>query len=226
MAAIEAFRQTHNRGERPHDAAVAPPQLAEALVRALRGGLPVIACDERDDLDFLRIESAEVAVLDQVVRVFVVQLVADEGAGVVQNRRVFQPLALAIRQAVNRARLIEELRRQPRHLLRVLRPVMAALGELVHAAPADVRKAIGLRDLFAVTRDVIEHDALAQGQIAERDVVGAKTPQQLVEQHDAGDRKIRAPRLQARHAQPIVEIERDQVLANAPDLFRGRPPVA
>ena len=59
---------------------------------------------------------------------------------------------------------------QPRDLLRVLGPVVAALGQLEDAAAADVGIAIGLRDLLAVPRDVVEHQPFAQRQIAERDL--------------------------------------------------------
>ena len=100
----------------------------------------------------------------------VVALVADVDADVVQQRRVFQPLALAIGQAVDGARLVEQREREPRDLLRVLRPVVAALGELDDAAAPDVGIAIGLRDLLAVPRDVVEHQPFAQRQIAQRDL--------------------------------------------------------
>ena len=68
------------------------------------------------------------------------------------------------------ARLIEQRDREPRDLLRVLGPVVAALGELEDAAAADVGIAIGLRDLLAVPRDVVEHQPFAQRQIAQRDL--------------------------------------------------------
>ena len=45
---------------------------------------------------------------------------------------------------------------EARDLLRVLGPVVAALGELEHAAPADVGIAVGLRDFLAMPRDVVE----------------------------------------------------------------------
>ena len=43
----------------------------------------MIPCDERDDLDFLRIEATEVPILDQIVRVLVVAFIADVNADVV-----------------------------------------------------------------------------------------------------------------------------------------------
>ena len=90
----------------------APPQVAEAVVLPLRRRLAVIARDERDRLDLVRLEAAQIAVLDQVVRVLVVALVADVDADVVQERGVLEPFALAVGQAVDGARLIEQRRRR------------------------------------------------------------------------------------------------------------------
>jgi hypothetical protein len=84
--------------------------------------------------------------------------VADMDADVVQDRRVFEPFPFAIGQAVNRARLVEERHREPRHLVRVVRPVVASLAELEHAAAAHVGIAIGLRDLLPMPCDVVEHE--------------------------------------------------------------------
>src|SRR5437762_2683091 len=53
MAAVEAFRQAEDRRERPHDAPIAAAQLAVCAVLALRGRLPVVTGDERDDIDLL-----------------------------------------------------------------------------------------------------------------------------------------------------------------------------
>src|SRR5439155_13653155 len=117
-------------------------------------------------------------------------------ADVVEDRRVLEPLALAIRQAVNRARLIEQHDREPRDVLRMLRKVVAALGELEDAAPPDVGIPIGLRDLLAMARDVVEHEPFTQREIAQRDFFGAEPPQNLVEQNRAGNREVGAPRLE------------------------------
>ena len=67
----------------------------------------MIAGDLRDHLDLIGVEPAEIAVLDQVVGVLVVLLVADQHSDVVQDRRVLQPVALAIGKAVNRTRFVE-----------------------------------------------------------------------------------------------------------------------
>jgi len=108
VAAIEAFREPQHRRQRTHGLPHAPRQMTEALVLPLRRRLAVIAGDERDDLDLVRLEAAQVAVGDQVVRVFVMAFVADVHADVVQDRRVFEPLALAVGEPVNRAGLVEQ----------------------------------------------------------------------------------------------------------------------
>ena len=107
----------------------------------------------------------------------------------------------------------------------MVRPVAAALGQLEHAPAADVRVAIGLSDFLPVARDVIEHEAFAQREIAQRDLFGAEPAKDLVQENGAGDREIRASRLEARDAQPLFKIERGELLADAPDLLGGKPAV-
>jgi hypothetical protein len=226
VAPIEALCEPQHRGQRAHPAALAALEIAEAVVRAFRSRLAVVARDERDCLDLVRVEAAEIAVLDQIVGMLVMLLVADERADVVQQRGVFQPFALAIAEPVDGARLVEQGHRDPRDLMRVLRPVVTPLGELVHAAAADVGIAVGLRDFLPVPGDVVEHDAFAQRQIAQRDVVRAEPAQHFVEQNHAGHDQVGASRFQPRHAHPVVEVEREQHLARTADLLGGDAPVA
>jgi hypothetical protein len=108
VAAIEALRQAQHRRQRPYDPPALPGQLCEPDMAALRRGVPVIARDEREDLDLSWLEAAQVAVANQVVRVFVVPLVADVHADVVEQCRVLEPLAFAIGQGVRAARLFEQ----------------------------------------------------------------------------------------------------------------------
>ena len=86
-------------------------------------------------------------------------------------------------------------------------PVAAALGELDDAAPADVRVAIGLCDLLAVARDVIEHHAFTQRQVAQRELLGAEAAHERVNQHRAGRGEVGAPRLESRHSHALLEIQ-------------------
>ena len=117
VTAIEALRQAHYRGERANRGPRAPLQLAEALVLSLRRRLAMITGDERDRLDLVWFESAQVAVLDQVVRMLVMALVADGHADVVQDGGVLEPFPLAVGQPVNGARLVEQGDGQPRDVL-------------------------------------------------------------------------------------------------------------
>ena len=215
VAAVEAFGEPHHRREPLDRLAQRSLQLAVPVVRFLRRRLPVVARDERDDLDLLRVESAQVAVLDQIVRMAVMALVADVDADVVQQRAVLQPFPLAVGEPVHAARLIEDVQRQPRDLLRVLRPVPAPLAEFDDAAAADVGIALDLADAGAVAVDVVEHDALAQGEVAEREPIGAEPADNRVEEDRAGHREIRAARIHARRRQAFFDVRFDEVFSQA-----------
>ncbi len=108
-------------------------------------------------------------------------LVADVIADVVQERRKLQPFALAIAEAVDVARLVEQGQRQPRHLPRVFRLPVAALGELDGRAAPHVGIAIDAGDFLPVLLDVVEHQPFAQRQVAQRDFAGIELSQQRVE---------------------------------------------
>jgi hypothetical protein len=162
VAPVEALGEPQDCGERADRAPLPASEIAEAVVLALGRRLAVIARHERDRLDLMRLEATQIAVRHQIVRVLVVSLVADMDADVVQDRCILEPFALAIGQPVDRARLIEQSDREARDVLRMLGPVIAAFGELEHAAAPHVGIAIGLRDLLAVARDVIEDEPFAQ----------------------------------------------------------------
>ena len=120
VAAIEPFRQPHDRREHPNRAAEAAVEVPVSLVRFFRGRLPMVSRDERDNLDLLRIETPQISILDQVVGMAVVALVTDVNADIVQQGGEFEPLALAISQPMDAARLVENAERQPGDLLRML----------------------------------------------------------------------------------------------------------
>jgi hypothetical protein len=117
VAAVEAFGEPQDGGERSDGNPRAAPQVAEPVMTALGCRLTVITGHQRDRFDLVGLEAAQVAVLDQVIRVFVMLLVADVDADVVQNRGVLEPVALPISEPVNRARLVEQRHCQPRDLL-------------------------------------------------------------------------------------------------------------
>jgi hypothetical protein len=212
MAAIEAFREPENRRERPDGPAAFAAELAILLMPAFRRRLPVIPGHQRDDLDLLRIEAAQISILDQIVRMLVMALVADVDADVMQQGGIFEPFTLAVGEAVDDARLVEQGNREPRHLLRVLRPVVAPLGELEHAPSPYVRIPVGLRDLLPVAPDVVEDQTLAERQITERDVRRTEPAQNRVQQDAARDGKVGAPRLEARYSQPLLNITSNEHL--------------
>jgi hypothetical protein len=117
VAAVEAFRDAQHRGEGLDRSPQGSGQLRVLLVRALRRAAAVVARDERDHLDLVGMKSAQVAVLNEVVGMLVMARVADVAADVVHQRGIFEPLALPIREAVHRARLVEERQRQPHDLI-------------------------------------------------------------------------------------------------------------
>ena len=84
MTAIQAFGQPEDRREGAHRLAAASAEIREAGVAPLGSGLTVIPRDERDGLDFVRLEAAKIAVLDQIVRVLVMAFVADMDADIVE----------------------------------------------------------------------------------------------------------------------------------------------
>ena len=53
--------------------------------------------------------------------------------------------------------------------------------------------------------DVVEDEAFAQRQVAEREFLGAEPPEDRVEQDRAGDAQVGAPRIEAGHVQPLFE---------------------
>src|SRR5206468_749873 len=64
VTAIQALGKAKDRRERSNGGTTAPAELGEAGMTPLRCGLAVIARDERDRFDFVRLESAKVAELD------------------------------------------------------------------------------------------------------------------------------------------------------------------
>ena len=64
VAAIEALRQANHRRQRLDRPTQRAAQIAVALMRLFRRCLPVIPRDERQNLDLLRREASQVAVLD------------------------------------------------------------------------------------------------------------------------------------------------------------------
>lgn len=175
--------------------------------------------DKADDFNLVGIEAAQIPVLDQVIRVLVMTGIADVDAHVVQQGAEIQPLALAIRQLVNRARLIEQCQSQLRHLRGMLRPVMTPLGQLDRAPAPDVRIAVDLRNLFPVAPDVVQDQSLAKSQIAERELVGSQRADDRVEQDGARHDQVGATRIEPRNLQPLLNADVHHPLAKPMELL-------
>jgi hypothetical protein len=85
VTTIEAFCQPQDCGERSYVPARPPREVGEAVVLPLGRRLAMITGDQGDRLDFIGLETAEVAVLHQIVRVLVMSFVADVNTDVVQD---------------------------------------------------------------------------------------------------------------------------------------------
>jgi hypothetical protein len=225
VAAIEAFGDPQDRRQRSDDTSTLARQAAVAFVVPLRRGLAMVARNQRDRLYLLRVEAAQIPILDQVVRMAMMALVADVDADVVQDGRVLEPFALPIGQAVNAARLIEQRGREARHLCRMLGPVVAPFRELDDAPPPHVGIAIRLRNLLPVARDVVEDESFAKRQVAQRQVGRVDAPHDRVEQDRAGHGEIGAPRLESWNAEASLEVERRHLLAQPMQVLRGDSPI-
>jgi hypothetical protein len=119
VAAVETLGQPYNRREHPNGSPQAAIQVSVSLVGFFRSRLPMVSRDQRDDLDLLRIEAPQISILDQVVGMTMMTLVTDVYTDVVQHGGEFEPFPLAIAQAMDATRLVENAERQSGHLLRM-----------------------------------------------------------------------------------------------------------
>jgi hypothetical protein len=83
MTAVQAFGQTQDGRQRPDGPPPLSLEVPIAIMAALGSGLTMVPGDERDGFNLIRFKSAQVAVLDEVVRMLVVTFVADVYADVV-----------------------------------------------------------------------------------------------------------------------------------------------
>jgi hypothetical protein len=226
VASVEPLCQANHRRERLDRAPHPARQISVAFVRFLGRPLAVIARDERDRLDLLRLEPSKIAVLDQIVRVPVVALVADVHADVVEQRAILEPVPFSIPETVHAARLIEDRERQPSDVLGMFRPVPTALTELDDAAAADVGVALHLPDPRAVAVNVIEDQPFAQRKIAEHELVGSEPADDRIEEDRAGDAEIGPARVETRNGESFLDVEGGQALAELPERLGGHAAVA
>ena len=179
----------------------------------------MVSGDERDDFDLLRVEAPQVAVLDQIVRMVVMSGIADVRADVVHHRGELEPLARVIRQSMNSPCLIEERERQAPDLLGMDRLVVASLGQGQRTAASDVGNLICLGDLAFVGPDVVEDDAFAQGEVAQRDLGRAKAGEDGVDEHRSCDDQVRPLWVESGYLESFTERQRDHLLAYSPNLL-------
>ena len=171
------------------------------------------------DLDLIRMKASQVAILDQVIGMLVMSREADVAADVVHQRRKFEPFAFPVGESVYRARLVEQGEGKPDDLIGVLGVIAAALGKLERASAPHVRDAVDLRDLPTVATDVIEHQAFAQSEVAQRQFLGDKTQKNRVEQNRTGDHEVGASRVESGDSQPLLEIQLRDLFSKPPDLL-------
>ena len=226
MAAVETFRHAEYRSEGAHGPAQRRRQLRVLRMRAFRRTATVISRDEGHHFDLIGMKAAQVAVLDQVVGVLVMSGEADMPTDVVHQRRVFQPLALAFRQSMDAACLIEKREREAHHLIGVIGVIAAALRQFQGAPAPYVRNAVDLRDLAAIAPDVIEHEPFAERQIAEGQFLSAEAAKNRVEQHRAGDHQVRAPRVEPWNRESTFQVEVGDLLPEPADLLGGDMKIA
>jgi hypothetical protein len=219
MTPIEVFREAQHGRQRADRPSLPATEADEAIVTLFGRRPPMVAGDERNSLDLFGLESAEIAVLDQIVGVLVVALVADMDADIMKQCRIFEPLALTIGEPMRATRLIEECNGEARDLTGVLGPVIAPFRQLHDAAAPDVGISIRLRDLFAVTRDIVEYKSFAKRQIAERQLRGVKALHDCVEQDCPSHSKVCPAKFEPWLAKPGVEVLADEFFSHAVELL-------
>src|SRR4029079_15933750 len=91
-------------------------------------------------------------------------------------------------------------------LLRMLRPVTAAFSQLDDAEPANVGITLDLADPRTVAVNVVEHEPFSQSEIAERQVFGAESAHDRVEQNRSSDAEICPSRIHAGHVKAFLDV--------------------
>jgi hypothetical protein len=84
MAPVEALGEAQDRRQRADCRPAFPAEVAVLGMAPLGRRLPVVARDQPDDLDLIRIEAPQIPILDQIVGMLVVALIADVYADIMQ----------------------------------------------------------------------------------------------------------------------------------------------
>ena len=106
----------------------------EIRMRNVGSAFSVVAGDVRDDRSFVWREPHNVRVLNQVVAVLVVTVISDKIADIVKHGRGAEQQAIAITKSVLLFCIVEELRCEARHVLRLpaQRPRFARISVRLH----------------------------------------------------------------------------------------------
>jgi hypothetical protein len=221
VAAVQRLGKAKDRRERTD--ALPPLGTERAVLRvAFRWRrLAVITGDKRDDLGLLRFEAAQISILDQVIRMFVMSRVTNVRPDIVEQRGELEPFPLPIGEPMDAPCLVEHRKAQPRDLIGMLGPVAAAFRQLDHAAPPDVGVLAGLRDVLTIALNIFEDEPFAKREVAQRNLAGIDVPQNRVEQHAAGDDEVGAARVEPGKLHALGNASAGQFLPQAMDLFGG-----
>ena len=85
------------------------------------------------------------------------------------------------------------------------RVVVAPLSQLDRAAAPHVRNRVDALDPPLVASHVVEDQPFAQRQVAEREFLSAKPPEDRVQQHGARDHQVGAARVETGQQQPLLD---------------------
>ena len=96
VAPVEPLGKARHRRQCSDRTSHLSGQHSVPIMRLFRFPLPVISCEQRHDLDLERIEPAQIAVLDQILRMPMMLLVRDVHADVVQQRPVLEPFPFPV----------------------------------------------------------------------------------------------------------------------------------
>ena len=128
----------------------------------------------------------------------VVPLVGDVLADVVEEARVLEELAIVVGEAVELAQLVEQLEREHRDVTRVRLGPRAAAGERLDGGPPDRERIVGPVGRVVAT-DGVEDHPLAQGPLADREVLDLEELHRQAHELDARDDEVDALGVETGH---------------------------
>ena len=155
---------------------------------------------------------------DEVGRVPVVAVVRDVLADVVEERGVLEQLAIVVVEPVQLAGLVEQLEAELRDVARVRLGPREATGERLHRRAPDRARIVGPVDRVVAT-DRVEHDALAQRPLADRELVDLEQLHRGGEELRAGDDEVDPLGVEALDALALRRRRREQLVVERLELL-------